>query len=58
VFIRNAVIAHGIGGALYFSTSPRFETSCERRRWLTTSQFVGTGMPRAGAVELDFFGVL
>ena len=58
VYIHNAGVAHGIDGALYFRTSPRFETSCERLRWLTTSQFVGTGTPRAGAVELDFFRVL
>jgi Protein of unknown function (DUF3237) len=58
VFIHNAGIAHGIGGALYFRTSPRFETASESLRWLTQSQFVATGTPRAGAVELEFFRVL
>jgi uncharacterized protein DUF3237 len=58
LYICNAGVAHALGGSLYFRTSPRFETASESLRWLTQSQFVATGNPRAGAVELDFFRVL
>lgn len=58
VYVRNAGIAHAAGGALYFRTAPRFETSCESLRWLMTSVFVASAVPRQGAVELDFFRVV
>lgn len=42
----------------YMRTTPRFETSAERYRWLNGAICVATGARRAAAVELEVFEVL
>ena len=41
----------------YMRTTPRFETSAERYRWLNGIICVATGARRAAAVELEVFEV-
>lgn len=43
---------------IYFRCSPSFETASPALRWITERFFIGTGVRRPDAVELDFFEVL
>jgi hypothetical protein len=72
IYVRNFGYRHGPADVLrklaagepvdparyYMRTTPRFETSAERYRWLNGAICVGTGARRAAAVELEFFEVL
>jgi len=58
VFVRNAGIARGASGGLYFRTSPVFETEAADLQWLMQHVFVGTGAVVPGGVELRWFRVL
>ena len=72
IYVRNFGYRHGPADVIqklaagepvdpsryYMRTTPRFETSAERYRWLNGVICVGTGARRAAAVELEFFEVL
>lgn len=71
IYVRNFGYRHGppevmqrlargepVDPSLYYMrTTPRFETSAERYRWLNGIICVGTGARRPAAVELEFFEV-
>jgi hypothetical protein len=71
IYVRNFGYRHGppdivaklaagqpVDPSLYYMrTTPRFETSAERYRWLNGVICVATGARRAAAVELEVFEV-
>ena len=71
IYVRNFGYRHGppdivaklaagqpVDPSLYYMrTTPRFETSAERYRWLNGIICVATGARRAAAVELEVFEV-
>ena len=71
IYVRNFGYRHGpaeviarlaagqaVDPSLYYMrTTPRFETSAERYRWLNGVICVATGARRATAVELDVYEV-
>ena len=71
VYVRNFGYRHGPADIIarlaagdpvdpsryYMRTTPRFETSAERYRWLNAVICVATGARRAAAVELEVFEV-
>ena len=71
IYVRNRGYRHGPPEVLqtlaaglpvdptlyYMRTTPWFETSAERYKWLNRVVCVGTGERRADSVKLDFFEV-
>jgi hypothetical protein len=69
VYVRNPGLAHMTPAALgqllrgeplaaadfYFRTTPSFETEAPPLQWLMRSVFVGTAVPFADRVELEWF---
>ena len=72
IYVRNFGYRHGPADVIrklaagepvdpsryYMRTTPRFETSAERYRWLNGVICVATGARRAAAVELEVYEVL
>ncbi len=58
IYVENSGLRHGPAEAVYFRTTPRFETGDEAHRWLTRYVFTGTGVRRPDRVELAVYQVL
>jgi hypothetical protein len=57
IYVENSGLRHGLAEAVYFRTTPRFETADQAHLWLTRYVFVGSGVRHPDRVELAIYQV-
>jgi hypothetical protein len=58
IYVENRGLRHGPPDAVYFRTTPRFETPAPQYQWLTKHVFLATGTRLPDRVELSIFQVM